>query len=100
MVGTIIAAGNGRIKERDVYEMLTIPSKYSWRHKIQPAPSCGLYLTNVEYPDGLFVRNQTTVDDLNSKKDSNSKIDSDTANSEEVKKDIENEAYTEGLKIN
>lgn len=94
MVGTIIAAGNGRIKERDVYEMLTIPSKYSWRHKIQPAPSCGLYLTNVEYPDELFVRNQTTVDDLNSKKDS------DTENSEEVKKDIENEAYSEGLKMN
>lgn len=94
MVGTIIAAGNGQIKERDVNEMLTIPSKYSWRHKIQPAPSCGLYLTNVEYPDELFVRNQTTVDDLNSKKDS------DTENSEEVKKDIENEAYSEGLKMN
>lgn len=83
MVGTIIAAGNGRIKQRDVYEMLTIPSKYSWRHKIQPASSCGLYLTNVEYPNEIFVSNQTTVDD------SNSKIDSKTENSEEVRGDID-----------
>lgn len=57
MVGTLIAVGNGRINQRDVYEMLTIPSKYSWNYKIQPAPSNGLYLINVEYPDEIFANN-------------------------------------------
>lgn len=50
MVGVLIAAGNGKINQRNIYEMLTVPSKYSWDHRILPAPSYGLYLSNVEYP--------------------------------------------------
>lgn len=56
MVGTIIAAGNGRITERDIYEMLTIPSKYSWLRTIYPTSSYGLYLTNVEYPPDVLAK--------------------------------------------
>lgn len=58
MVGTLFAAGNGRITLRDVYEMVTIPSKYSWNYKIQPADCSALYLTNVEYLPGAFTKGQ------------------------------------------
>ncbi|XP_031629888.1 tRNA pseudouridine synthase-like 1 isoform X1 [Contarinia nasturtii] len=46
MVGVLIAAGNGKLTSRDIYEMITIPSKNT--HKL-PVPSHGLYLSNVEY---------------------------------------------------
>lgn len=65
MVGTLIAAGEGRITERDIYEMLTIPSKHSWNHAIVPTPSYGLYLVNVEYPDNAFPRNSNNDCDSN-----------------------------------
>lgn len=54
MMATIIAAAEGSINKRDVYEMITIPSKHSWIPFIGPAPPHGLYLANVEYPDRLF----------------------------------------------
>lgn len=50
MVAVMIAAGNDNISIRDVYEMLTIPSKFSWIKPIKPVGSSALYLTNVEYP--------------------------------------------------
>lgn len=56
MVGALIAAGNGILNERDIYELLTIPSNHS-SHKIQPAPCYGLYLTNVEYPADAIANN-------------------------------------------
>lgn len=49
MVGTLIAAGNGQINQRNLYEMLTIPSTRIWNQRTRPAPSYGLYLSNVEY---------------------------------------------------
>lgn len=52
MVGAMVAAGNGQISIRDVYEMLTIPSKHSWPSPIKPVSASALYLTNVEYPQG------------------------------------------------
>lgn len=50
IVGTLIAVAEGKTTERDVYEMLTIPSKHSWRSGIKVAPAYGLYLTQVVYP--------------------------------------------------
>lgn len=52
-MGTLIAAAEGRISKRDVYEMLTIPSKHSWLPSIPMTPGYGLYLKNVEYPADL-----------------------------------------------
>lgn len=54
MVATMLAAGNGQISIRDVYEMLTIPSKHSWLSPIKPVSAAALYLTNVEYPPGAI----------------------------------------------
>lgn len=54
MVGALIAVGQGDLSKRDIYEMLTIPSKYSWCREIQPVPSSGLYLVDVEYPDNVL----------------------------------------------
>lgn len=64
MVGTILAAGTGKIKQRDVYEMLTIPSKYSWNIKITPVPSHGLYLKNVEYSPEVLAKHSRTFDQI------------------------------------
>lgn len=73
MVGTLIAAGNGRITLKDVYEMVTIPSKFSWNIKIQPADSSALYLTNVEYLPDVFDKATKSVA-------SKSEIDEDDEN--------------------
>ncbi|XP_037722928.1 tRNA pseudouridine synthase-like 1 [Drosophila subpulchrella] len=51
IVGALIALGNGRIDERCLYQMLTIPSKNSWDHRVLLAPACGLYLCRVHYRD-------------------------------------------------
>lgn len=56
-MATIIAAAEGRISQRDVYEMITIPSKHSWISSIGIAPACGLYLANVEYPEEVIESN-------------------------------------------
>lgn len=54
IVGTLLALAEGRIDERCIYQMLTIPSKHSWDHRIQIAPACGLYLCRVHYRDTAF----------------------------------------------
>lgn len=56
MVGALIAVGNGKINQRDIYEMLTIPGKKSWNFRVAPAPSPGLWLTNVEYPNEVLAK--------------------------------------------
>jgi len=45
----MIGVGQNKIKQKDVYEMLTIPSKNSWCSNLNVAPPYGLYLCNVEY---------------------------------------------------
>lgn len=45
--------------------MLTVPSKHSWDYRIQPAPSFGLYLTNVEYPAEILQNSIQTIDKRN-----------------------------------
>lgn len=72
MVGVMIAAGNGKLTHRDIYELLTIPSKTSLKI---PVPAHGLYLSNVEYsPEHLAncIRNEecVTKDDIISKDES------------------------------
>ncbi|XP_017066404.1 tRNA pseudouridine synthase-like 1 isoform X2 [Drosophila eugracilis] len=49
IVGALIAFGSGRIDDRCLYQMLTIPSKNSWDHRVLLAPACGLYLCRVHY---------------------------------------------------
>ncbi|ALC44076.1 CG34140, partial [Drosophila busckii] len=54
IVGTLLAIANARIDERCIYQMLTIPSKHNWDHRIQIAPACGLYLCRVHYRNDAF----------------------------------------------
>ncbi|KAH8301946.1 hypothetical protein KR044_001242, partial [Drosophila immigrans] len=54
IVGTLLAIANGRIDRRDVYQMLTIPSKHNWDHRVLVAPACGLYLCGVHYRQTAF----------------------------------------------
>ncbi|EDW68781.2 tRNA pseudouridine synthase-like 1 [Drosophila virilis] len=54
IVGTLLALANGRIDERCIYEMLTIPSKHTWEPRILVAPASGLYLCRVHYNDTAF----------------------------------------------
>ncbi|XP_068142316.1 tRNA pseudouridine synthase-like 1 [Drosophila tropicalis] len=51
IVGTLLALGTGKIDEKCIYQMLTIPSKNSWEPRILLAPACGLYLCQVHYKD-------------------------------------------------
>lgn len=51
MVGVILAVAQNRLRQRDAYEMLTIPSMHSWCPQASAAPAFGLYLTRVEYDE-------------------------------------------------
>lgn len=54
MVGSLIAVAENRITHRDLYEMLTIPSKSSFPNKIFTVPSHGLYLADIEFRETSF----------------------------------------------
>lgn len=63
IVATLIAVAYSRITKKDVYEMLTIPSKYSWNSRIAVVPPYGLYLCKVNYdPNDLKFENNLNVD--------------------------------------
>lgn len=49
MVGALIALGLGRVTEKDIIEMLQVPSHYNWNTRISTVPSTGLHLLNLEY---------------------------------------------------
>lgn len=49
IIGTLVCHGQGKISEKDIYEMLTIPSKYNWISQVPVAPPYGLYLAKVDY---------------------------------------------------
>ncbi|CAL4139949.1 unnamed protein product, partial [Meganyctiphanes norvegica] len=53
-VGVIVAAAQNKISLTDVEFMLNNPSIYSWNPRICTAPSHGLYLINVHYPETAF----------------------------------------------
>ena len=59
IVGTLVCYGQGKISQKDVYEMLTIPSKHNWISKIPVAPPFGLYLAKVEY-DWEAIKNESS----------------------------------------
>lgn len=61
IVGALVAAAKGRITERDLYEMLTIPSKESFHKKIKPAPPNGLYLANIEFREKCLIPEQDVI---------------------------------------
>uniref|UniRef100_A0A182MJE1 tRNA pseudouridine synthase n=1 Tax=Anopheles culicifacies TaxID=139723 RepID=A0A182MJE1_9DIPT len=44
MVGAWVAAAEGRIDERDIYRMLTVPSQNTWCNNVFVAPAYALYL--------------------------------------------------------
>lgn len=64
MVGVLFGAADERITQRDIYEMLTIPSKHSWPAQALPAPAHGLYLVGVDYGDDVL---QSMTVDLSSR---------------------------------
>ncbi|XP_053673605.1 tRNA pseudouridine synthase-like 1 [Anopheles nili] len=65
MVGAWLAAAEGRINERDVYYMLTVPSQNSWLSSVFVAPAYALYLCHVAYDpiDLAFPCNQDVTED-------------------------------------
>lgn len=54
-MGVLCAVAEGRINERDVYELITIPSFRTWdalsgqNKRIATAPACGLYFIGINY---------------------------------------------------
>lgn len=51
IVAVILGVAQDRLTIRDVYEMLTIPSKHSWLSKVAVSPAHGLYLCQVDYSE-------------------------------------------------
>lgn len=51
IVGVLLAIGMGRLRQRDAYEMLTVPSSNSWMPQASAAPAFGLYLVKVAYDE-------------------------------------------------
>lgn len=54
IIGALCAVAESKIDERDIYEMLTIPSYKLWddladRKLIKTAPACGLYFIGLNY---------------------------------------------------
>lgn len=57
MIGTMIAVAKGHITQRDLYEMLTIPSQESFSNRINVVPAHGLYLADIEFREKCFTEN-------------------------------------------
>lgn len=54
MMGALCACAQNRITERDIYELLTIPSQTSWnfladQNIVQTVPAEGLYFIGINY---------------------------------------------------
>uniref|UniRef100_T1GHX6 tRNA pseudouridine synthase n=1 Tax=Megaselia scalaris TaxID=36166 RepID=T1GHX6_MEGSC len=54
IIGTLLAVGCGKITQRDVYQMITIPSKHSWCSGLAVMPPFALYLCKVHYDENDF----------------------------------------------
>lgn len=55
IVGCLVSVACNRVTLKDVYEMLTIPSKESWHPKAVVAPPFGLYLCKVHYDEADLI---------------------------------------------
>lgn len=62
MIATLLYVANGSISHRDVYEMITIPSKHSWMSRVSVLPPNGLYLVKVDYDESSKIVTKTTDD--------------------------------------
>ena len=51
IVGTLIQVGKGEINEEDFAKIIESKNRSNAGFSV---PACGLYLTHVEYPDGIF----------------------------------------------
>ncbi|XP_037043659.1 tRNA pseudouridine synthase-like 1 isoform X2 [Bradysia coprophila] len=51
IVAVILGVAQKHVTTREVYEMLTIPSKHNWPSRLECAPAHGLYLCQVHYDD-------------------------------------------------
>lgn len=54
IIGALCAVGQGQITERDIYELLTIPSHKAWielfiQKKVETAPAGALYFMGLNY---------------------------------------------------
>lgn len=51
MVAIILGYAQNNIQLKDVYEMITIPSRNSWLPNINVVPPHGLYLAKISYDE-------------------------------------------------
>ena len=61
MVGCWIAYAENKINDKDIHEMLTIPSAYTWKSECVVAPPHALYLCEVEYDQEELKKAQEEV---------------------------------------
>lgn len=72
MVGVLVAAAEGDLTEKDVYEMLTIPSYANWPFNIAyTLPGHALFLTGIEYEEPEVGEDSATIDESDDSKDKN-----------------------------
>lgn len=70
IMGSLVAVAKGKITQRDLYEMLTIPAQHSFCNRITVAPSHALYLANIEFRQKCLtheLKNRNSVPDNLSK---------------------------------
>lgn len=69
-MGVLVAAAEGSLTEKDVYEMLTIPSYGNWPCNIAfSLPGHALFLTGVEYEEPEVGEDAATIDENDDSKD-------------------------------
>uniref|UniRef100_A0A1B0FA01 tRNA pseudouridine synthase n=1 Tax=Glossina morsitans morsitans TaxID=37546 RepID=A0A1B0FA01_GLOMM len=61
MIGSLVAVATNRITVKCLYEMVTIPAKHNWNHRVLLSPAFGLYLSRVHYnvKDMEFLANNS-----------------------------------------
>lgn len=63
MVGTSVSYALGKITRRDIYELLTIPSKEHFQNaRLSAAPPYGLYLANIEFSETAMRIHKDVLD--------------------------------------
>lgn len=72
IVGALFAVASGKISQKDIYEMLTIPSQHSWLPIVKVAPPYALYLCNVHYDDEDLSLINNTISSCTSEESINS----------------------------
>lgn len=55
IIGSLIAVALNQIDEKEIYEMITIPSKHTWNTRVNVAPPYALYLSKIHYNENDLV---------------------------------------------